>query len=472
MGARRAARGDCGIDARVRTGARPVRCCRTGRAWAVVTGRSSSRRSRCRAASSSGPRSWCRGGSRPRSSSCASTSAATSPTGSSSSTGHRRGRLGSRGAGVVLHEGQLSYPAAGLVKCVDLGEWWRERPDCRCRSVSSPCAGTWTPDRGRGVRGLPRLDRGGPGEPRGSAALCVPPRPRDRRRTLDRFVAMYVNDLSVDMGDEGRRAVDELLHSSGTSSLGGHGQEGWAGIHSPGPARPLRDWRAARSSSPRSARLSAATAARSRAYARTTSPPSRSRRRSSAPASTRREIEDVYFGCANQAGEDNRNVARMAALLAGLPESVAGVTLNRLCASGSRRSSPRVPRGRRRRRRPLRRRRRRVDEPRAARDARSRTRRSRAATGRCTTRRSAGASRTRGSRSDVPARVDGRDGRERRRALGRLARGSGRVRARVAAALGGGRRGGRFDDELVAVGRRRRATSTRAPTRAPRSSPR
>ncbi len=45
-------------------------------------------------------------------------------------------------------------------------------------------------------------------------------------------------------------------------------------------------------------------------------------------------IEEVYFGCANQAGEDNRNVARMAALLAGLPESVAGVTLNRLCASG------------------------------------------------------------------------------------------------------------------------------------------
>src|SRR5438270_13382084 len=46
------------------------------------------------------------------------------------------------------------------------------------------------------------------------------------------------------------------------------------------------------------------------------------------------EIEDVYFGCANQAGEDNRNVARMAALLAGLPDSVAGVTLNRLCAFG------------------------------------------------------------------------------------------------------------------------------------------
>jgi 3-oxoadipyl-CoA thiolase len=47
-----------------------------------------------------------------------------------------------------------------------------------------------------------------------------------------------------------------------------------------------------------------------------------------------KEIEDVYFGAANQAGEDNRNVARMAVLLAGLPESVAGVTVNRLCASG------------------------------------------------------------------------------------------------------------------------------------------
>jgi 3-oxoadipyl-CoA thiolase len=46
------------------------------------------------------------------------------------------------------------------------------------------------------------------------------------------------------------------------------------------------------------------------------------------------KLEEVYFGCANQAGEDNRNVARMALLLAGLPASVPGITLNRLCASG------------------------------------------------------------------------------------------------------------------------------------------
>ena len=46
------------------------------------------------------------------------------------------------------------------------------------------------------------------------------------------------------------------------------------------------------------------------------------------------DIEEVILGCANQAGEDNRNVARMAAVLAGLPDSVAGVTVNRLCASG------------------------------------------------------------------------------------------------------------------------------------------
>ena len=45
-------------------------------------------------------------------------------------------------------------------------------------------------------------------------------------------------------------------------------------------------------------------------------------------------LDEVYFGCANQAGEDNRNVARMALLLAGLPDGIPGVTLNRLCASG------------------------------------------------------------------------------------------------------------------------------------------
>jgi acetyl-CoA C-acetyltransferase len=52
------------------------------------------------------------------------------------------------------------------------------------------------------------------------------------------------------------------------------------------------------------------------------------------PAINAAEIEDVVFGAANQAGEDNRDVARMALLLAGLPTSVGGVTVNRLCASG------------------------------------------------------------------------------------------------------------------------------------------
>ncbi|MFW6689482.1 thiolase family protein [Streptomyces sp. MAR4 CNX-425] len=52
------------------------------------------------------------------------------------------------------------------------------------------------------------------------------------------------------------------------------------------------------------------------------------------PALDPARIDDVYWGAANQAGEDNRNVARMAALLAGLPDSVPGATLNRLCASG------------------------------------------------------------------------------------------------------------------------------------------
>src|SRR3990167_10824294 len=46
------------------------------------------------------------------------------------------------------------------------------------------------------------------------------------------------------------------------------------------------------------------------------------------------EIEDVYFGCTNQAGEDSRNVARNASLLAGLPYTIPGATVNRLCGSG------------------------------------------------------------------------------------------------------------------------------------------
>ena len=52
------------------------------------------------------------------------------------------------------------------------------------------------------------------------------------------------------------------------------------------------------------------------------------------PTVVQEEIEDVLFGCANQAGEDNRNVARMAGLLAGLPWQVGGETINRLCSSG------------------------------------------------------------------------------------------------------------------------------------------
>jgi phenylacetic acid degradation protein PaaD len=79
---------------------------------------------------------------------------------------------------------------------------------------------------------------------------------------------------------------------------------------------------------------SAATAARCPASAPTTSPPCRSRPDGAQPKVDWARVEDVIYGCANQAGEDNRNVARMAALLAGLPVAVPGATINRLCGSG------------------------------------------------------------------------------------------------------------------------------------------
>jgi acetyl-CoA acyltransferase len=70
------------------------------------------------------------------------------------------------------------------------------------------------------------------------------------------------------------------------------------------------------------------------ASAPTTCSPSPSRRRIARARIDGAVVDEVYAGCANQAGEDNRNVARMAVLLAGLPQSVPAVTVNRLCASG------------------------------------------------------------------------------------------------------------------------------------------
>jgi phenylacetic acid degradation protein PaaD len=88
------------------------------------------------------------------------------------------------------------------------------------------------------------------------------------------------------------------------------------------------------SSATPSAPPSAATAARCPASAPTTSPRCRSRPDRAQSRVDWEQVEDVIYGCANQAGEDNRNVARMAALLAGLPVAVPGATINRLCGSG------------------------------------------------------------------------------------------------------------------------------------------
>ena len=109
------------------------------------------------------------------------------------------------------------------------------------------------------------------------------------------------------------------------------------------------------------------------------------------------EIEDVILGCANQSGEDNRNVARMALLLAGLPIEVAGQTVNRLCGSGMQAVNAaahaiQAERGHR-----LRRGRRREHDARAVRDGQARRGLPARRDASCSTRRSAGASSTRAS---------------------------------------------------------------------------
>ena len=92
------------------------------------------------------------------------------------------------------------------------------------------------------------------------------------------------------------------------------------------------------------------------------------------PKSDWESIDEVLFGCANQAGEDNRNVARMASLLAGIPYTVPAVTVNRLCGSGMEAVASGGARDRGRRNFAGHRGRRREHEPRAVRDAQGRDR--------------------------------------------------------------------------------------------------
>ena len=139
----------------------------------------------------------------------------------------------------------------------------------------------------------------------------------------DRFVSMYVNELTQDYGDEGRKAVTELLRRG--EALGAFPDAGSRST-SFGKGEAPRPYtaRGRPSSSPLSGRRSVATAARSRGVRPDDLAAIAIAAAVERAGVDRSAIDDVYFGCANQAGEDNRNVARMAALLAGLPESVAG----------------------------------------------------------------------------------------------------------------------------------------------------
>ena len=185
-------------------------------------------------------------------------------------------------------------------------------------------------------------------------------------------------------------------------------------------------------------------------------------------------ITDVYLGAANQSGEDNRDVARMAALLAGLPHSVPGATVNRLCASGLEAINCAARAVKARRGRLLPGRRGRVDEPGAlgGREARARPPPRPADDARHDPRLA----------HDQPAhgrarrldRVDGRDRRERRRALRDQPRGPGRLRPAQPPARRRRRRGrlaGRGDrPDRGAEGAARRSWSR--PTRARAPTPR
>ncbi len=149
-------------------------------------------------------------------------------------------------------------------------------------------------------------------------------------------------------------------------------------------------------------------------------------------------LDEVFLGCANQSGEDNRNVARMALLLAGLPDSIPGVTVNRLCASGLNAVGD-AARAIRSRRDGLRHcRRRRIDDAGAVRDGQGR--RSIFALGGDLRHHARLALHQSALESAIRRRLHGRNGRERRRGISGHARRSGRFRAALAAARRQGHR--------------------------------
>ena len=230
-------------------------------------------------------------------------------------------------AGLLIHEGQLTFEDHGLVKVLDLGEWWLLEtglplplgvnvarrdlgPDvlAQVSDVLREAIQCGLDNRAEALEYALQFGRGI------DAAVA------------DRFVAMYVNELTQDYGDEGRKAVTELLRRG--EELGAFPEA----VGSTSSASVIRMRRAVVLSAVRTpiGRYGGALS-----HVR----PDDLAAVAIAAAVDRAgidgsSIDDVYLGCANQAGEDNRNVARMAALLAGLPDSVAGVTVNRLCASG------------------------------------------------------------------------------------------------------------------------------------------
>jgi 1,4-dihydroxy-6-naphthoate synthase len=119
-------------------------------------------------------------------------------------------------AGLVIHEGQLTYAAAGLHKALDLGAWWQEETGLPLPlgvNVARRDLGTRLADvsavLGEAIRaGLEHRDEALAYAERFGRGID--------RETTDRFVAMYVNELTSGYGELGRRAVEELLRRTGT----------------------------------------------------------------------------------------------------------------------------------------------------------------------------------------------------------------------------------------------------------------
>jgi 1,4-dihydroxy-6-naphthoate synthase len=127
---------------------------------------------------------------------------------------------GEASAGLIIHEGQLTYGAEGFIKLLDLGEWWKRKTSLPLPLGGNVVRKDLPPEVRRDISEILHESIRYGLQHRASGVEHAMPLARNMQRDLvDRFIGMYVNDFTLDFGDVGRRAVHELLASAHSANI-------------------------------------------------------------------------------------------------------------------------------------------------------------------------------------------------------------------------------------------------------------